>query len=393
MKRILISLFLCFQTVFASIQEYNWNDTRVIVCNDFFLPVAKVGVFYSAGLNQLKNICESAIVSQKFLSKKTKIAAKNLGIQISVSIYDDLSQISATVSNDQVTDILKIILNNEFNTENLELTKDRIRISHKLSDYFGANITDNQIFSIVNAKNIFNLSILDQFTENDLKNIWNIYQKAPKTIVICGQLDLEKLNKELSLKKSSFERERTFQNTDIQKKNTELRSKFLGRSLYYIYQIKNSDIIKNQDAILAVISKEMFDYFKKYSQIIDGYHLTNLSQPNFLMLGIRVRRDVSKKFFESNLQTFFSRLKRKNFSKEKLEQISRAEKFAEIDANENIHAKYQNIVNRYIFCTQSSEKISYKVLKISSDDIKNFVEQVFENNLVSRISTQYKAES
>lgn len=393
MKRILISLFLCFQSLVASVQEYKLNDTLVIICDDFFLPIAKIGVFYHVGLNQLRNVCEAAVVREKILSKNTKLAAKKLGIQLGVSVHDDFSEISATLSNDQIVDIIKMILANEFDTKNLQLTKDMLKISNELSEYFGTCITDNQIFSIINRKHIFNASILDKFTETDLKNIFDIYKKAPKTIVICGKLNLEKLIKELSLKKASFEKENILQLSDFTRSNIEIRSKFLGRSLYYIHQIRNPDIMKKRASILAVISSEMFDYFKKYSQIIDGYELTNLSRSNFLMLGVRVRKDVSKQFFESNLETFFDRLKRKNISQKKLESISKTERFEEIDADENIHARYRQLVNRYIFCTESPEKLSAEILKISSDDIKNFVEQVFESNLIARISTQYKAES
>ena len=62
MKRILISLFLCFQSLVASVQEYKLNDTLVIICDDFFLPIAKIGVFYHVGLNQLRNVCEADII-------------------------------------------------------------------------------------------------------------------------------------------------------------------------------------------------------------------------------------------------------------------------------------------------------------------------------------------
>lgn len=391
MKRILIPLFLCFQTLFASIQEYKLNDTPVIVCDDFFLPIAKVGVFYSVGLNHLKNICEAEIIRSKFLDKKSKMTAKNLGIQTDFDVYDDFSEISATVSNNQIADILKIISDNEFDVENLELTKDKLRIAHKLSEYFETNITNNEIYAMINSKRIFNQSIFDQFTTNDLKNYFDLFKKSPKIIVICGKLDLEKLTEELALKKSSFNQKRTTQSAGFVRKNIEIRSKFLDRSLCYVYQ--NLDIAKNRDAILAVIDNEMFGYFKKYSQIVDNYYFTNLSQPSFLMLGVRVRRDVSKKSFESALKGFFDHLKRSNFSKEKLESISKTEKFSEIDVDENICAKYRKVVNQYVFCTRSLENLSTEILKISSEDIKNFVEEVFENNVIARISTQYRAES
>ena len=391
MKRILISLFLCFQTLFASVQEYKLNDTRVIVCDDFFLPVAKVGVFYSVGLNHLKNICEAEIIQEKFLNKKTKISAKNLGINLEFDIYDDFSEISAIVSDDQIKDVLKIISDNEFDTENLKLTKDKLRITYKLSEYFGTDIADDEIYSTINSKRISNQSIFDEFTENDLKNYFDLYRKSSKTIVICGKLDPEKLAEKLSLKKSSFEKKRTTQPIDFIRKNIKIRSKFLGRSLCYIYQ--NSDVIKNRDAILSVIGNEMFDYFKKHSQIIDSYHFTNLSPPNFFMLGVRVRQDVSQKSFENALKGFFDHLKRTNFSKEKIESISKIKEFSEIDDDENIHAKYQKVVNRYVFCTRPAENLSEEILKISSEDIKNFIEEVLENNVVARISTQYKAEN
>lgn len=391
MKRILISLFLCFQTLFASVQEYKLNDTRVIVCDDFFLPVAKVGVFYSVGLNHLKNICEAEIIQEKFLNKKTKISAKNLGINLEFDIYDDFSEISAVVSNNQIEDVLKIISDNEFDTENLKITKDKLRIAYKLSEYFGTDIADDEIYSAINSKRISNQSIFDEFTENDLKNYFDLYRKSSKTIVICGKFDSEKLAEKLSLKKSSFEKKRTAQPIDFIRKNIKIRSKFLGRSLCYVYQ--NSDVIKSREAILSVIGNEMFDYFKKHSQIIDSYHFTNLSPPNFFMLGVRVRRDVSQKSFENALKGFFDHLKRTNFSKEKIESISKIEEFSEIDDDENIYAKYQKVVNRYVFCTRSAENLSGEILKISSENIKSFIEEVLENNVVARISTQYEAES
>jgi len=118
-----------------------------------------------------------------------------------------------------------------------------------------------------------------------------------------------------------------------------------------------------------------------------------LMKPDFVLIGFTPKRDISKKSFETSLKSFFSYLKKTNLSPEKLESISKLEKFSEIDADENLSAKYQIIKNRYILQLQSKNDISKEILNVSQDDIRNFIEQVIENNLVAKISTQYKAEN
>lgn len=393
MKRIVFSLLLCFQSLFASIQEYKSENMRIIICNDFFLPIAKIGVFYSVGLNQLKNICEAKVIQEKFLSKNTKISAKNLGISLNVDILDTFSEVSAIVSNDKIAEIIKIILNNDFDVENLELTKDTLRISQKISEYFETNAKSDEIYATINSKRIFNRSILDKFTEIDLQNCMDIFQKSSKTIIICGNFDTEQLVKTFHLKKSTFPEKNELSVPGFTPKTIELRSKFLGRSLYYICKINHSSDTQNQRAILSVLNHEMFDYFKKHSQLIDNFFFTSSSQLNFLMLGVKIRKDVSKKSFETNLLNFFKYIKKSKLSPEKLKSISQIEKFSEIDDNENIHAKYQEIVNQYILCEQLQTSVSEEILKISSEDIADFIEKVFESNSVIKISTQYKAEN
>ena len=400
MKRILISSFLCFQTLFASIQEYELNDTRVIICDDFFFPIAKVGVFYSVGLNQLQNICEAEIIEKTFLSESSKRSAKELGIDIVFGIHDKFSEVSAIVSNKQIPEVIKIILDNKTDITDLLLIKNQIKMRHKLSDYFETNPVDNEIYAKINPKYVFNESILNNITENDIKNSLNKYKKSYLNIIIYGRFDTKRLVEELRLRPlspSEIMDINTAPSTDtfpdFSEQNIDARSKFLGRSLYYMYKAPVSEFREKRRAIFSILGYEIFNYFKRYSQLISNFFITNLMKPDFVLLGFTPRRDVSKKSFEVSLKSFFSYLKKINFSHEKLESISRLEKFSEIDNDEDISAKYQIIKNRYILKSQSKNDTSKEILNISSDDIRNFVEQVIENNLVAKISTQYKTEN
>ena len=51
------------------------------------------------------------------------------------------------------------------------------------------------------------------------------------------------------------------------------------------------------------------------------------------------------------------------------------------------------IRNQYILHSQIKKNVSDEILKTSSSDVKNFVEQVLENGFVAKISTQHKAEN
>lgn len=400
MKRILILLFLCFQTLFASIQEYKLGNARVIICDDFFLPIAKVGVFYYVGLNQLKNICEAEIIDKIFLSKTAKKSAKKLGTDVDFCIHDNFSEVSTIVSNEQISDIIKIILNNKTDVIDLPLIKDKIKLEYKLSDYFETDFFDNEIYARINSKHVFNESILDNITENDLKNSLDKYEKAHVDIIICGKFDTKKLVEKLHLEPlSPGDSESVNTNQDeitpqtFTKQIVEAKSKFLGRSLHYMYKISFPELREKQNAISSILSYEMFSYFKKHSQLVNNFFITNFAKPDFILLGFTPKRDVSKKSFEISLKSFFSYLKKINFSPEKLESISKLQKFSEINIDEDISAKYQIIKDRYITHSQSKNDTSKEILTVSSDDIRNFIEQVIENNLITKISTQYKMEN
>ncbi len=400
MKRTLILLFLCFQALFASIQEYKLEDARVIICDDFFLPIAKVGVFYPVGLNQLKNISEAEVIGKTFLSETSKKSAGNLGTDIDFGIHDNFSEISAIVANEQIPDIIKIILNNKTDVTDLPLIKNKIKLEYKLSDYFETDFVDNEIYSKVDSKYIFNESILDNITENDLKNSLNKYKKTHLNIIICGKFDTKKLVEKLHLEPlspSDLESVNTNQNEvasqNFSEQIIEARSKFLGRSLYYMHKIPFPELREKQSAISTILSHEMFNYFKKYSQLADNFFITNFEKPDFILLGFTPKSDISKKSFEISLKSFFSYLKKINFSHEKLESVSKLQKFSEINMDEDISTKYRIIKDRYITHSQSKDDTSKEILTVSPDDIRNFIEQVIENNLITKISTQYKTEN
>lgn len=400
MKILLLSLLsfllFCFQEISATIQEYKLNNIRVIICDDFFLPVAKVGVVYSVGLNQLKNICEAEMIEKTFLSKASKKSAKKLGTDINFSVHDKFSEVCAIVSSKQISDIAKIMLENKPDTKNLQLIKNQIKIKHKLSDYFETNLIGKEIYAVINPRYIFNESILDDISENDLKNSLDKYSKARMDIIIiCGKSDTKRLIENLHLEPSSY----ADTNTDtcatynFPKRTVESRSKFFGRSLRYIYQIVPLELTEKRDAIFSILSHEIFNYLKKYSQLIDDFFITDLMKPNLFMLGFRLKGDTSKKSFEFDLKNLFSRLKKTKLSREKSELISKLEKFSEIDIDEDLNAKYRMIRNQYILHSQIKKNVSDEILKTSSSDIKNFVEQVLENGFVAKISTQHKAEN
>ncbi len=393
---LMVSLLFCFQNMSASTREYKLNDMRVIICDDFFLPVAKVGVIYSVGLNRLKNICEAEMIEKIFLSKASKKSAKKLGTDIDFSVHDNFSEASAIVSNKQILDIIKIMLENKPDTKNLQQIKDQIKINHKLADYFETNLIGNEIYAGIDSRYIFNESISNNINENNLKNSLDKYEKNNMDIIIiCGKSETKQLVEKLRLKQSpsSETNINTCATYDFPKRTIESRSKFFGRSLYYIYQIDSFEFSQKRDTIFSILGHEMFDHLKKYSQLIDNFFITNLIKPNLFMIGFRLKEDVSKKSFESGLKNFFSRLKKTKFAQEKSELISKLEKFSEIDTNEDINAKYQMIRNQYALHSQTKKNISDEILKISSEDIKNFIEQVLENGSVAKISTQYKAEN
>lgn len=395
---LLTSLLFCPQDTSAStsIQEYKLDNTRVIICDDFFLPVAKVGVIYPVGLNQLKNICEAEMIEKTFLSKTTKRSAKTLGTDINFSIHDNFSEASAIVSNKQISDIVKIILDNKPDTKNPQLIKNQVKIEHKLSDYFETNIIGNEIYAGIDPRYVFNESILDDIKENDLKNSLDKYNKARlDIIIICGKSDTKQLIKKLCLKQSNFaETNKAASVTyDFPKRIVESRSKFFGRSLRYIYQIAPPELAEKRNAIFSILSHEIFNYPKKYSQLVDDFFITDLMKPNLFMLGFRLKGDISKKSFEFGFRNLLYRLKKTKFSQDKSELISKLEKFSEIDVNENLNAKYRMIRNQYILYSQTKKNVSDEILEISQNDVKNFVEQVLENGLVAKISTQYRAEN
>lgn len=396
MRFLLFLSFFCFQNLLASVQEYKQNDTRVIICDDFFLPIAKVGVIYPVGMSQLKNICEVAVLEEIFLSQASKISAKNLGANIDFNIHDNFSEVSAVVSNEKVFDILKIMLNNKPNITNLRHVKDRIKIRHKLSDYFETNLVNNEIYARIDSRYIFSDSILNDLTKNDIENTLSKYKNSSVDIVICGKLDVKQLVEKFNLKEARSSYENVDQKIpdavicNFPKRTIETKSKFFGRSLRYMYQITSPEFRKKQDIIFPVLNYEIFNYLKKYTQLIDNCFITTSLKSNLFLIGFRLRRDVSQKSFESNFKNFFSHLKKTTFSSEKLKEIAKLEKFSEINMDEDIYAKYLTVRNKYILRSQSQKDTSEEILKISHDTVKNFVERVLENNFVAKISTQYE---
>lgn len=387
-RLIVLSLFLCVQSTVASVNEYASHTARIIVSDDFFLPIAKIGVIYSVGLDQLTNIGEAEILAESFLSENTKLAAKKLGTELSVNIYDKYSEVSAIVSVNQITNLIKTLLNNRFSIDKLELIKGKIRLRHKLSSYYEAGSVSDHIFSIINKKHIFNFSIFENLSEADLQKSLDKYKNAHIDIIICGQVSSQELVQLLDLKKLPPREHLTNQLIiETPKKDIDIKSKFLSRSLFYLYKQKKQTA--KQNAILAILNYEIFDYFQKHSQIINGFSLSNAYQFNSLLFKFLVRRDVSTKVFEQNYRSFLSYLKNKTFTPERLNHIAKLEALTEIDETENVDIQYNKIKAKYILKIPTTPN-SQEIPKVSSEDIKNFVEQTLENDFFARISTAYK---
>lgn len=388
MKFILLSLLLCVQSVAASVHEYTFRNNRIIICDDYFLPIAKVGIIYPIGLSHLKNISEAEILKEIFLSENSKLAAQRLGTEISINIQDTFSEVSAIISINQITNLIKTLLDNKFSIDNLELIKNKIRINYKLSNYFGLDIVNNEIFSYINPKYIFNVSIFENLTKDDLQKTLEKYENSRISIIICGKVSYQQLIHQLDLKKAPLlKTSNKNQIVDVPPKTTDIRSKFLGRSLFYIY--RQDPTKKKQRAILSLLNFELFDYLIKNSQIINAFRISSLYSSNALIFSFSVKKDISLKSFEQSYKSFLSHLKKKSSTEEQLNYISKIESFSEIRNNEDISSKYEQIRDKYILQIPR-EEVSKEILTISSEDIKNFVESTLESNFTAKISTQHE---
>lgn len=399
MKFLILCLFAVFQVTNAEIHQYKFNNgVRVIILDNFYLPIAKVGVVYHFGLNQLKNKFEKIIVSENFISNLTKRSIKKLGINCDVNIYNHFTEICATVSPEQIIKFIKIILENVPEVRNLEKLKNRIEIEDKLNNYFESNAIRNEVNSGINPKDIFNLTMFRNLTEDECKNVLKNYESSPFDIIICGKTDFKKLIEQVKFLEN-YPKQALQENIvsfpEIIKKNVEMRSKFFSRSINFIYQIPFEKIPENYRAMVSVISNAIFDYFCKNSQIITDYSIYEnyYAAPFFIDISFRIKRDVSLKMFEQNYKTFWKILKKSDFSVEKLLKIAKIESFLKIDRGESIESVYRMMFEKYILNQKSVDSVSEDIMKITGEDIIKFVEEIIEKNLIFKLVTKYKADN
>lgn len=250
MKKFLICLLILFiRNSDAKIYQHDFqNGIRLIACDEFFLPVAKLGVIYSVGLNDFDNVCESLIIEEKLLSDDSKKSLQKWGANFSVNVYNDFSEITSVISPEKVADSIKIILENKSDLKNFDLLKSKLLIGNKLKNYFETNSIQNEIYSNINSKKIFNESLLKNLTKEDMENFFKKFDEAHIDIIVCGKVNFKSLVNEikfLSLYPARKKGKIFSDDFKYPRKNIEMKGKFFPRSLKFIYKINNEKFSKN----------------------------------------------------------------------------------------------------------------------------------------------------
>ncbi|MDR2766077.1 MAG: hypothetical protein LBB63_01255 [Holosporaceae bacterium] len=415
---LLLALLFSFRVTFGQspaaengFQEYKLpNGVKVILLENFRLPVALVGIIFDVGSFDAppnKNGVAS-IVAANIVNGEMHRRLKSLGVSYGVNPMKEYTEILAQMHPRRLEEFFAVICGNisEISVENLEILKKQMIVDGKLASHQLNHILENVVCANVGAKNaniaggIFNEKSLSSITGDDVKRFFaDRYRDCRLAVVVVGAVDGDTLKKIMGTTLCKLGRRKetsanVFQNRDF--RDIHIKSKYVDRGVWYFYHIPQRDSAAASEEFLLLLNWRLFDFFLKHDRLIYDYDVRDVMNRGDRLLSVclRPRMDVPMEKLQMAYDVFVHRLCKVAVSDEYLGKIAKLGYQEEQFARSNLSEVYANVRNALLNgrAADSIWRTEKNIENLKGGRLKSLAEKILGKGLAFKITTRYKSD-
>lgn len=387
--------------------EFN-NGINVILCEDFKMPVAIVGIIFDIGEvdNPIGNYAMTKLVADNLVSKELNDQLLLIGASYTISVTDRYTEIRFILPPKHLKNFFNFIFDGLRNIkiQNIRATRKTVAMQEILkASHFHSAISDNAFSNILlggkRVELIFNRREMEKIDESAVKNFFfDHYIDCNLTIIVAGAVGRKKLIKVLHSSMGKFPKRkkiRDLKHLSGDYKEVFISNKFLSNSLHYIYKVPKEFNTSFLNAFLFIFNYEMFNYLRKWNYVVDQIGIAEIlnQKDSLLCVSLLPRAYIPFEKVQNAYTYVINFMLKQKFSSEYFAKIASLKRLEDIMRYNDLSAKYDCLRNAYLSFKGTRRIFDvFEQIKDSNEEvIKSYALEILKNNFIMQIKTQNRA--
>ncbi|MDR0555632.1 MAG: hypothetical protein LBG20_01300 [Holosporaceae bacterium] len=370
------------------------NGVNMVLHENFRMPVVIVGMILHTGYFNTPRSKQGItdLIEENFISPITHLQLQELGISCTVHVDGSYTEIFAIMNPKHLKNFFQIIEGNEFAPRNLDILKKHIITKKKLIhscflDAISNEITANIGYKTANVDGIFNEKIFSTISEKDLREYFDQHYKTSRiSLVVVGAIGYKNLIKVLQstvCSWSSGESPLGDLCTNTITREIKIRSKYVGRTLLYLYKIPWDDL-PQADAFFDLLDLQVFRYLQKAYPVVASYASLNVISNGdcIYQVILRPKSDVSMDELQQKWEILIDRVSRQEMNSEFFETGQQWKRNSQQIMYTDWWLIYQKIKYNLLNRIETEVEIN------SSKQFNSLGEKILKNSMILKIDVQ-----
>ncbi|MDR2681694.1 MAG: hypothetical protein LBB29_01445 [Holosporaceae bacterium] len=382
------------------------NGIKVVLHEDFKMPLVMIGIIFHVGEadEPTDKFGMIDLVKKEFVNSELYDKFFDLGIECHMNSGYFYTQLLASMNPKSARDFFAHLSKAipEIFPEDLEIYKKQLLLEYKLSSYcfsdaFSNNIAANVRLSNGNSLPMFQEKSLNSVTESDLKLFYkNNFRDCPITVIVSGAIGYKSLLKILHDSLSNLPPRRArppFSLAKHEYRDVSLENKFTGNSVSYAYALSPEDNLKFGSFFDYTLQHEIEKYFNGI------YKIAHCSVGDLLrndrcvkLISLSQISTISLETLNSIYRAFLKKISTSGVSLESLEKIAERKRVSDriifVDLEDMCYAMLcECLCNRDVNGIYTAAD---DLKTINPKEFRSFLEKIFQQNALFRITTKFK---
>ncbi|GHU13063.1 hypothetical protein FACS189449_07900 [Alphaproteobacteria bacterium] len=385
------------------------NGIEVALYCDFKMEEIVVGVVFHVGRIDapVDQAAMTGVISDNIISTKLHEQFQDLGIHYKTYADDFSTQIVASMHLESLEDFFSLLSKSlsGISVENLDAYKKQMVAEYKLHSYCYDDVTGNHIranvrFSDGNTLPISTEQSISSIRESDVKLFYkNNFINCPVTIIVSGAVGHKSLRKML---RNSFSylptrRVRTYREPQkIEFRDILIENKYMGNSITHGYVLSAEEKLKFGTTLDYILQHEMQKFFCGVYPVCNFRIGTSVGNGGCLkLISMYPKQDISLKALNDSYGAFVRKMSTMEVTSDSLNKIAERENTAINFISMDLRDMYNIILDAFM----NNRNVNYlysiadDIKAVNAKEFRAFVEKMFRQNSIFKITTKFKRDS
>ncbi|GHU17585.1 hypothetical protein FACS189472_04700 [Alphaproteobacteria bacterium] len=347
------------------------------------------------------------VICDNIVNTKLHRQFQDLGIRYEICSSDFSTRIVAHMHPENLDKFFSVLSKSldGIVVENLEMYKKQWISEYKLRSYCCDDTVDNHIranvkFSDESTLPVFSEQSIDSITESDVKLFYkNNFINCPLTIIVSGAVGHKSLRKML---RDSFSdlpprKARTYREPQkIEYRDILIENQYMGTSIRYGYVLSAEENSKFGETFDHMLSHEMQKFFCGVYPLCDFCISTPAGNGGCLkLITLYPKYDISLKTLANSYGAFVRKMSTMEITPDSIKKIAERESMDNSFVFANLGTMYNVILDAFINGMDVNHiySIANDIIAVNTKEFRAFVEKMFRQNPIFRITTKFKRDS